>query len=351
MLTQGWRKYVWNEMNLKKYKQPRQQIILDGINGEVYYPDRRKKIPKEQTFVIAFSPNKDSAKVVIPADSAGRFEVSANRFKEWEDDYVFLKPFGPHKSQFTSKMQDPLTIPSPEYSLRIKFTDPFETINLTMSNNDIVYPIPGLVKEKEESPDLYTFGSDVVKIKEVTIKGKKRNIIRGKYLGILDSLAKDAISEDYVCRYGVLNCPRHDRNEAGTTWPIDGMEYYKMYFYNTPGETVRKIRYHKPFFPIYTEEELLKMNNLSRVKAYYGIREFYKPNYDKETDVDKVPDYRNTLLWEPSVITDENGEVTLSFFCSDINTDFVGRIEGVSNEGELGIGNFKFTVRKLDDNP
>jgi hypothetical protein len=60
-----------------------------------------------------------------------------------------------------------------------------------------------------------------------------------------------------------------------------------------------------------------------------------------------VPDFRNTLLWEPSVFTDENGEATLSFFCSDINTVFVGRIEGVGGDGLLGTGFFKFTVRKL----
>jgi len=37
----------------------------------------------------------------------------------------------------------------------------------------------------------------------------------------------------------------------------------------------------------------------------------------------------------------------VSFFCSDINTEFVGRIEGVGGEGLLGAGYFKFTVRKL----
>jgi hypothetical protein len=87
------------------------------------------------------------------------------------------------------------------------------------------------------------------------------------------------------------------------------------------------------------------------VKAYYGPREFYKPNYDQETGDASIPDYRNTLLWEPSIVTDEKGEATLSFFCSDINSDFVGRIEGVGGDGLLGAGFFKFTVRKLKLNP
>ena len=113
--------------------------------------------------------------------------------------------------------------------------------------------------------------------------------------------------------------------------------------YLDPSKGYKSVVYH---FPKITEEELLIINNLTRVKAYYANREFYNPNYDQETE-EVIPDFRNTLLWEPSVITDEKGEATLSFFCSDINTDFVGRIEGVNGEGLLGTGYFKFTVRKL----
>lgn len=346
MLTQGWRKYVWDEMNLKKYRQGKSQIIYDGIKGDVYYPDRIKKKMKEQTFVIVFSPNKDSAKVVIPADSAGRFEVSPDRLKEWENDYVYMKPFAGYESQLPKKTWDPLALPEFHFGIRLK--DPFETINMIIEHGDIVLPLPCLLKDESDRPDLYSQASGVIKIKEVTIKGQKAKIVRGKYLGSLDSIVMAKADEDYVCGHGVLNCPRHDRNESGTTRPIQGFEYWVILDYNTPGERVKKVIYWRPKF---SEDELMKINNLTRVKAYYGAREFYKPNYDKENGDSLIPDFRNTLLWEPSVITDEKGEATLSFFCSDINTDFVGRIEGVSNEGLLGVGGFKFTVRKLNIKP
>lgn len=45
------------------------------------------------------------------------------------------------------------------------------------------------------------------------------------------------------------------------------------------------------------------MNNLWRTKGYYTSREFYQPD---EIDMQlSTPDARNTLLWAPSVITDE----------------------------------------------
>jgi hypothetical protein len=223
--------------------------------------------------------------------------------------------------------------------------DPFETINLLLKYNEIVYPLPGLTNEKKDTTDSYKVGSDVIMIKEITIKGQKAKTIRGKYLGSLDSLVMAKVDDDYVCQYGVLNCPRHDRNYPGTSKPQQGKDYFVNIDYNTRGERFRIVTYWRPK---YSEDELLKINNLSRTKAYYGNREFYKPNYDQETEETQIPDFRNTLLWEPSVVTDEKGEATLSFFCSDINTDFVGRIEGVSDKGLLGTGHFKFTVRKLN---
>jgi hypothetical protein len=357
MLTQGWRRYVWNEENLNKFTESHQQIISDGIKGEIYYPDRKKKIPKEQTFVMAFSPNKDSIKLFIPCDSAGKFIVSADLLSKWEKDYVYMKPLGSHPSQLAAKTYDPLA--PPEFSLHIKLTDPFEIINLKMKTNDISYPLQGVVNDKEVQSDSYVTTNGVIKIKEVTINGQKTNIVRGKYLGSLDSLTKSSADDDYVCVYGVLNCPRHLPGfyippslyppiPYLEKKPIPGKVYFVIYNYNTPGEYTRRETY---FRPKYTEDELLKLNNLSRVKAYYGKREFYQPIYDKEKQDDIIPDYRNTLLWEPEVITDENGEAKLNFFCSDLNTDFVGRIEGVSGEGLLGTGYFKFTVRKLIPTP
>jgi hypothetical protein len=334
MLTQGWRKYVWTEANLNKLNKESQQIIFDGILGSLYNPEsKRNKIPKEQSFVMAFSPNIDSSNVIIPADPEGVFTVSADKLRKWENDYVYLKPMGSKGS-----------------NLKIKLNDPFETINQIMSYNEFSIPLK-LVKEKKEISDTsYSAGSDVVKIKEVTVKGEKGNIIRGKYMGMLDSLAKfnSPYTSDYVCRYNVLNCPIHP-NEKDNRKPVEGEIYYTS---KDPlrGITDGTVTYHyKP--QKFTEEELLKLNNLYRVKAYYGNREFYQPNYDKDNTDGIIPDFRNSLLWAPSVFTSTKGEATLTFFCSDINTDFIGRIEGVGGDGLLGTGYFKFTVRKMKPTP
>jgi hypothetical protein len=340
MLTQGWRKYVWNELSLSQFEKANRMVVYDGVPGAMYYPERKRKIPKEQTFVMAFSPNIDSFKIVIPADSGGIFTVSPVLLKQWQDDYVYLKPFGSWGSKPVYKKTNPET---PQYDLHIRLIDPFVNINKCMEANQIIYPMNSLIYEIKEGP-VMQLGNGVIEIEGVTIKGHKENVLRGKYMRSLDSLIKYDLYHDYVCEFGVLNCPRHPRDEYFSTKPVPGDWYFRIIAYGSPGEHVIREPYLPPNF---REEELLKMSNLSRVKAYAKVREFYKPDYDKRAGDEMIPDFRNTLLWEPSVFTDSKGEAVLSFFCSDINSTFTGRIEGVGGDGLLGTGFFNFSVRKV----
>ena len=198
---------------------------------------------------------------------------------------------------------------------------------------------------------------NVIELGEVTIKGKTKKPFRDKYLGQLDSLAKIDLSSVWVCCHGYLENFKdgysHECNKCGDSIrvkPVDGGIYAIIKYDYVEGnrekvlvDVVRAFEFH---YPKLTEEELLKMNNLYKIKAYYGKREFYQPNYDKEKGNDFIPDSRNTLLWAPSVVTDKNGEAILEFFCSDINSQFVGKVEGVSSEGLLGTNDFEFKVLK-----
>ena len=104
-------------------------------------------------------------------------------------------------------------------------------------------------------------------------------------------------------------------------------------------EDHKTITYHGP---LYSEEEMLRMNNIYRTKGYYVKREFYQPD---EVDIQQsLPDYRNALYWNPTLYTDENGEISISFHCSDIHSPFVIRIEGTDGKGLLGDEEYEFKV-------
>jgi len=326
LMTQGWRRYVWSEENMKTSAVSK-QLITDEISAEVYPTKDKKKYPNVEQIVKSFIPEKKDYSEMLMTDTIGRFEVSAKQLSQGKGDYVYFVPFG-----------------STEFAPKIRISDPFLKINETREKKVTDYPIsrPPPVKKKEELIS-FTGNHSAIKLPEVLVKGKGIRIFRDKYMGYLDSVAK-LKTNDYVCINHILNCSNHGIN-VDNTKPVEGVTYKVEVGAKTPGKrmTYRDEVYH---YPQYTEDELMAMYNFSRVKGYCSKKEFYQPNYDKVSDENLITDYRNTLLWAPSVITDEKGEATLNFFCSDINYGFVGKVEGVSGEGLLGTKQFEFTVRR-----
>lgn len=326
LLTQGWRKYIWNEANLNKNSSIK-VVVSDGIEGTASLAFGRKRVPKCRVSIMAFSPNNDSVKKVIYVDSVGSFNVNHYLLKDFKGKYIYLKP-----------------VASTNATIRLEFTNPFEGINHALISKSISTPICSSFRELKISEPSNNEGP--ILIKDVVIQGSGKNLTRGKFLGTLDSIANLTldINTDFVGNCGLLNCPICKRNHD-THLPVEG----EMVLVSNGRLPVPY--HHIPSKVKHTEEELLKLNNLFKIKAYYGKHEFYQPNYDKELGTISVPDYRNTLMWDPLIETNDQGEATVSFYCSDINTEFVGRIEGVGGDGLLGSQFFIFTVRKLKLNP
>jgi hypothetical protein len=342
LLTQGWRRYVWEANNLKPQGQT---AVTDKITG--IQTVKSKKMKSLNQFLQVSDVNDNSQ--WIETDSTGYFEIDTEVMKSLRNGYLYLKP-----------------LLSQEFKPEISMEDPFSSINKIRPVKETFYPLANLndiSKEEIARPPVIRSDS-VIALDEITITAKARRPFRDKYMGRLDSLAQKDFGP-WVCEHGWLEnyiegythhhdpryCPNPLSDGGKRSIPINGKSYHIMkpkYFSCNQGWcfTVDDDRYVIYEGPIYTDEELLKMNNLWRVKGYYGIREFYRP--DELDMLSSLPDARNTLLWEPSVITDEQGEAIVSFYCSDINTGFTGRIEGVGGAGLLGLSSFDFRVIKTN---
>ena len=321
LLTQGWRKYVWIEKELKKNK--RDLILEDGITGKVSTV-RTKKDALEQQGVMIIDPDNGNVVNLLPLDSLKRFHLEPNYLSLGPR--IYIRHFEPEDG--------------PE--IQVKTSDGFAVLEKETVNYTDNYPVND-PKEKPE-PVVSSSMSQGINLDKVLVKGEKTKGFRDKYLARLDSLAKLNLNSDYVASCGILNCPA----EAGGTKPIEGKRYTAWvgkrevdgHPYNFTADEMQTIIYH---YPEFTEAELLEKYNLTKVKGYYKKKEFYEPNYDQEDD--SFPDYRNTLVWKPQIITDENGEAEITFFCSDISSHFMGIIEGASTNGLLGRGKFEFFVK------
>ncbi len=335
MLTQGWRKYVWEEKYLNETIGNGRPVIFDEINGivSVDKKNRKKDAIVTDYFIRATTANNENFGEFVKTDSLGAFTLSTGILKIGEGSYIYLKP---------------METPGSNFKPSISLDQPFETLNAVMPSKKMFYPVAKPTIEKKEV-ESFMVERNTTLLDEVIVTDKKQSTIRGKLMGSLTAPIDNSMRNDYVCGIGVLNCKNH---KGAKGIPQLGMTYlyearigkYITITYSEflAGNFPRSDREEK----VYTEEEILKFNNVWKVKGYYLNKEFYSPKYDRENVDDPFPDYRNTLLWEPSLITDVKGEAILEFFCSDVNSYFMGNIEGVGGAGLLGQQSFEFFVRK-----
>jgi hypothetical protein len=63
---------------------------------------------------------------------------------------------------------------------------------------------------------------------------------------------------------------------------------------------------------------------------------FHAPEYsDTDNKQSRIPDFRNTLFWSPSLKPDKDGKVRFEFWTSDIVADYIVNIQGITGDGEL----------------
>jgi hypothetical protein len=79
-------------------------------------------------------------------------------------------------------------------------------------------------------------------------------------------------------------------------------------------------------------------------KGYYKAREFYSPQYDDPKTNAQIQDLRSTIYWKPNIITDKEGNASLSFFNADAKGTYRVTIEGIDGDGNLGRQVYRYKV-------
>ena len=346
LLTQGWRRYTWQASRKDYHGKP---FLCDSIIGRETVGSRKMKRNTTnggEQVIQVFGPSGDSQ--FLWTDSVGNFSVPVSVMNTLRGGYVYIKP-----------------LLGKEFKPQLTLSDGTVLIDsIRKSKNSYQSYLNNVEKEKKDA-ELVTTQTGTVLLNEVLVTRKRRIPFRDKFMGRLDSLAQFNLNTAWVCpdgsqepgTVGHLN----DYWEGYTHHPIGspsanyegkrlkpeiGKRYELIkYLPREDGEwyiaDITSIVYQGQ---LYTDEELLRMNNITRVKGYYGQREFYTP--DSAEMLSPLPDARNTLLWSPSVQTDKNGDATVPFRTSDINTQFVGVVEGTDELGLLGSNTFEFHVSK-----
>ncbi len=67
-----------------------------------------------------------------------------------------------------------------------------------------------------------------------------------------------------------------------------------------------------------------------------SVRSFISPDYSSaEMKSSPIPDFRNTLYWNPSIRPDKEGKIRVEFWTSDVVSDYEINLQGITSEGKL----------------
>ncbi|MCJ7820389.1 MAG: hypothetical protein MUP53_04230, partial [Bacteroidales bacterium] len=80
-------------------------------------------------------------------------------------------------------------------------------------------------------------------------------------------------------------------------------------------------------------------------EAFQLLPGFSSPDYSTpEKRLSRIPDFRNTLYWNPNIKTDVEGKASVEFYTSDIKGTFTLLVEGFTREGAKGKITSELTV-------
>ena len=348
LLTQGWRRYVWEKADTAMLADC---FLSDEIRGRqiIGKKKKRKELGNGEQLLQVSGPNAENRFVLI--DSLGKFVVPTDLMLGLRGGYVYLKPM----------------LDKDEYKPSVIVEETFGKAGSLRKSCQSYFPYMNpsqVLSELQLDYPIISQDSSIL-LSEITVTGKKGRVFRDKMMGRLDSLAQMTLGVSWICgcksdcgtflndykgySHHPIGCPGAPPKKKAP--PVIG-ETYALIKYEPVGKKggwndgwIVTAKDHVIYQgEEFTEEELLRMNNLWRVKGYYGTREFYQPD---ELDMQSpIPDARNVLLWKPDIVTDEKGEAEVEFFCSDINTSFVGVMEGTDGLGNLGTSQCEFRVLK-----
>lgn len=362
MLTNGWRRFEWNQLLNKespKYKYPA-EIDAPLLSGKFISGDR-ESMPRS---VYIGLPGKASILNSADFDKEGNFHFDVPfRIKNEEvlffinspklntEELEIYKPFdlyfnnqnlGPTNFQLESKKY------LDELNINIQLSQVYRDYN---SINGIIPEFREVKNHFYGEPD-YTYILDdytrfetikdlfIEYIRSAVIRKRdketgfyvveKNGVFPGKAMTMIDGIP--IMDTEFILNFDPLRIEK-----IGVVTDI----YYmgSVGFQGIINFTTYEGDFNLAELPKY----LIK-------KVYQGIqqqREFYSPSYSlRKEQLKRIPDYRNTLYWNPEISLQSNQKKKIEFYTADTNGLYDVVVNGISSSGKPIYKKIKFSVIK-----
>lgn len=362
MLSNGWRRFKWNEMltdETKKFKYPA-EIKAPLLSGK-FIPNDRESSPRS---VYIGLPGKASILNSANFDEGGNFHFDVPfRIKNNEALFFINSPKLKTEelelhSPFDLYFGNPNQV---QTNFQLKSKKYLEELNISIQLSQVYRDynnINGVIKETTEirhhfygEPDYTYLLDDYTRfetIKDLFIEYirsaviRKRNKETGFYVveenGLFPGTAMTMIDgipimdAEFILNFDPLRIEKI--GVVNDIYYMGSVGFQGLINFTT---------YEGDFDLEELPEYLVK-------KAYQGIqqeREFYSPNYSLQKEqLKRIPDYRNTLYWNPQISLKSNQRKQIEFYTADTNGSYDVVVNGISSSGKPINKKVKFSVSK-----
>lgn len=377
MLSQGWRRFTWDDIMSPKVKQPK-YLAQKGIDisGKVLNKDGDKPfantkisllVSKELLFLDTitnsegfFSFNNlqlgDSVEVILKASSEKdrkNVKIILHQLDEMEIliDTLDKSPLNIHVDTLLKSHLPNNTLYETINTGKIVQGTTLQTVEISSKRKAL--EIKGSIYPFAAPPPDYTLGAD--KLQEIvslegyltgrfgglTVRqneiwgrgpvfddkvgrspvyreGPMAILLNGTKIPDLSGINPRTLTGVQIIKGGVIAV-----NMATSLMLLEGTTNYGIVFLTMNGIPGKYIKANPA-------PGLLRIS----VSGYSYAREFYAPNYEIEEKME-INDFRPTLFWKPDIITAEDGKTEFSFYTSDEKGKYQITLEGIAANGEL----------------
>ncbi len=333
MMTQGWRRFVWNDVlneNRIQIQYPIQKgLSIHGRITKELFDRPLKDLPVTLTILSEFNDV-----FMTRTDNRGRYsfdlpdyedtiqvEITARRKNGRKNLVIYINDNDlPETEQIYSSYSRDMIVKGTN-----KFKPaPEEEIDTMKAVSKGIYHSPDYVLKVTDDMRTYNSVLDMIqgRIPGVQVNGNTV-LIRGPstFIGSNEPL------------YLIDNIPV----DVSAVQSMNPMDVERIEVLKGPSAAIYGSRGANGVIAIFTIRGSFIIKGILKfdMLGFHKPREFYSPRYGTQFD-DLVEDNRSTLYWDPNIRTDSAGFARISFYCSDISTNFHIVVEGISTEGKIG---------------
>lgn len=372
MLTQGWRRFVWKDIQEDKMPVLNYRIEKSlEIGGTIVYDANKKPVPNAKVTLLSTTKNFTMILDTV-ADANGRFIFDR---LDLPDSVTFIM-------QAKSKNESDNVLIRLNGSPNVSSSFDGQSFNLTQY----------LEETRKRYADLkkYNLLDGAIQLNEVNIKAKKSpipvNPIRGsknlagqadyvitkEKLKYQTSLEQAFLSIPGIMLYGgnyVRSSFRTVSITSALPKPVmvllDGVRIGQDKIKDIPPGTVEGIEvlssnYNTVLYGqdgywgvvlITTKQldELETVTTFNKIRlsnrGFATVKEFYMPNYDDPKVNKEMEDLRTTVFWQPNLNSDIKGKAKLSYFNAGSPGTYRVIVEGMDAFGNLGRKVYTYEVK------